>query len=71
MNEYDLAKSLNEKQIQNVLNSWNNDSEIMSFFKMLVKMGDSREMAMATSMIRNANSSKIDGGESYMAEYTN
>jgi len=32
MNEYDLAKSLNEKQIQNVLNSWNNDSEIMSFF---------------------------------------
>tara|TARA_R110002049_G_C8957818_1_gene546403 strand:- start:23 stop:154 length:132 start_codon:yes stop_codon:yes gene_type:complete len=43
----------------------------MSFFKMLVKMGDSREMAMATSMIRNANSSKIDGGESYRAEYTN
>jgi ligand-binding sensor protein len=71
MNEYDLAKSLNEKQIQNVLNSWNNDSEIMSFFKMLVKMGDSREMAMATSMIRNANSSKIDGGESYRAAYTN
>jgi len=71
MNEYDLAKSLNEKQIQNVLNSWNNDSEIMSFFNMLVKMGDSREMAMATSMIRNANSSKIDGGESYRAEYTN
>ena len=45
-----LASKLTEKEINNVLNSWDNchEQKYITEFNTLVKLGDSKELSMAT-----------------------
>jgi hypothetical protein len=50
---YKLSNELKEKQIQTLLNDWISTNEIgkLKQFQSLVKLGDSRALAMATVML--------------------
>ncbi len=48
MNDYQLAKTLTESQIEAALNSWDDKSSKAIEFKTLVRLGDSKALAMAT-----------------------
>ena len=52
LNDYELAATLNEKKVNNILNSWADDSLDLKSFNSLVKLGDSIELAMASVLNR-------------------
>ena len=49
---YSLAKELTDKDINNILKSWDESKEEanVNTFKTLVRLGDSRGLAMATAI---------------------
>ena len=49
---YNLASELTEKEINNVLVGWENTNEakLIEIFKSLVNLGDSKELALATTI---------------------
>jgi hypothetical protein len=53
MTVFELAKSLTEKQANNVVGYWdaNGMTEKLNTFNSLVRLGDSKELACATVMI--------------------
>lgn len=55
---YNLAKELTEKEVNNVLASWKtaNELEAIRTFNSLVSLGDSRELALATTIAKKYNS---------------
>ncbi len=55
---YQLASELTEKQINNVLGAWNKDgdTEELRSFDSLVSLGDSKPLALATTIAKKYNS---------------
>lgn len=55
---YQLASELTEKQINNVLGAWNKDgdTEELRSFNSLVSLGDSKPLALATTIAKKYNS---------------
>ena len=49
---YNLANELTDQEVNNVLQGWENDNETESIrlFNSLVKLGDSRKLALATAI---------------------
>jgi hypothetical protein len=49
---YKLASELTEKQVENTLLYWNeiNDKKTLDLFNSLVRLGDSKELALSTSI---------------------
>ena len=49
---YTLANELTDKEISNVLNSWeiNNETKSIDTFNSLVRLGDSKGLALATTI---------------------
>ena len=66
---YNLANELTEKEISNVLNGWanNNEEKTIATFESLVKLGDSRALALATTIAKKYNSKS--NYESYYNTY--
>ena len=54
---YTLANELTEKEIQNVLNGWakDNESKQIETFNSLVGLGDSRSLALASTIAEKYN----------------
>ena len=54
---YNLANELTESQVINIFNGWenDNDSESIDTFKSLVKLGDSKQLACATTIAEKYN----------------
>lgn len=67
MKTQELAKKLGEKEIQNILGFWekNNDQKKLSDFNCLVRLGDSKALAMATVL----NDNRPDSSDEYKAAY--
>lgn len=67
MKTHELAKSLNEKQIKNIIGGWKQRGETKKIadFKCLVRLGDSEVLAMAT-VLNNYNE---DNSKFYKAAY--
>lgn len=55
---YKLASELSEKDIANVLNAWtlNNDKKELELYYSLIKLGDSKELALSTTIASKYNS---------------
>jgi hypothetical protein len=51
---YTLASELTEKQIENILFSWEGKKEI-EVFNCLVRLGDSKGLAIATILVEKLN----------------
>lgn len=68
---FKLASELTEKEINNVLNHWEltNEFECIRLFNSLVKLGDSRELALASAIADKYNNKKSDGILEYNAYY--
>jgi hypothetical protein len=66
---FKLSAELTTKEIANVLTAWANegDAESIKEFNTLVKLGDSRELALATVMCDKAN--KKENSEMYQIAY--
>jgi len=66
---YKLAAELTESQIENILALWikDNDKEETRAFTSLVRLGDSRALAMATTLENKA--TKVDNSAAYYAAY--
>ena len=69
MKTHELAKSLNEKQIQNIIGGWEQRGEAkkLADFKCLVRLGDSEALAIAT-VLNNYNE---DNSKFYKSAYEN
>ena len=67
MNTHELAKKLNQKEIQNIIGGWENRKETkkLADFKCLVRLGDSEALAMATVL----NDNKADNSADYKFAY--
>lgn len=67
MKTHELAKSLNEKQIQNIIGGWEQrgENKKLADFKCLVRLGDSEALAMAT-VLNNYNK---DNSKFYKSAY--
>lgn len=63
---YSLAKELTEKEVNNVLASWetSNETEQLRQFNSLVSLGDSRELALATTIAK-----KYDSSDNFQVYY--
>lgn len=68
---YTLSKELTDQEVNNILARWEVDSEISSIktFISLTKLGDSRELAVATIIAKKYNSK--DNVEEYRKAYCN
>jgi len=66
---YTLAAELTNKEINNVLAAWDNTGEtkIVNEFNVLVDLGDSRGLALATLIAKKY--SGVNGYESYYNAY--
>ena len=55
---YNLANELTEKEVNNVLACWKNTNEAKKIetFNYLVNLGDSKELALATTIAKKYNS---------------
>ena len=69
---YKLANRLTIKEVENIVGYWevNNETEILRSFNSLVRLGDSKQLACATS-ISNKYNGKKDNKEFYINAYTN
>jgi len=58
---YKLAKEFTEQEINNVLGSWNtnNETKELNTFNSLVKLGDSRGLALATVIAEKYNNKGV------------
>ena len=63
---YTLANELTEQQIDNVLFSWEGKKELQDF-NCLVRLGDSKSLAIATILVEKAN--KVDNYDTYYNAY--
>ena len=59
-NDYQLAATITEKQVDNVLNSWDENSADMKSFKCLVRLGDGKQLAMASILNRKLRESATE-----------
>ena len=68
---YKLANELTAKEVNNVVAGWEkaNETETLSTFNSLVSLGDSRELACATTIAKKYNDQ--DNNEFYRNAYTN
>lgn len=55
---YNLANELTEQEVNNILGSWEqrNETKSIESFNSLVRLGDSKELAMATVIAEKYNS---------------
>ena len=62
MNTHELAKKLNQKEIQNIIGGWEKRKETkkLADFKCLVRLGDSEALAMATVLNDNKAGNSAD-----------
>jgi len=68
---YKLASNLTEQQVENVLSGWvaRNEKESIKEYNVLVRLGDSKQLACATIMINKAD--KKEYSEIYRMAYEN
>lgn len=66
---YTLASELTEQQVYNVVAGWERDNEIKTIetFHVLIKLGDSKEMACATAIAEKFN--ELEVSEMYNIAY--
>lgn len=62
---YKLANEMTEQEAQNVINSW--DGEDLRSCKSLISLGDSIQLAVATTIAKKYN--KVDNHEFYYNAY--
>ena len=67
---YNLANELTEEEVNNILGSWEqrNETNSIESFNSLVRLGDSKKLAMATVIAEKYNS-KENYTECYNAYY--
>ena len=58
---YRLASEITEKQVDTLLNHWQQteENESVNLFNSLVKLGDSKQLAMATCILERYEKSKL------------
>ena len=67
MNVYELAKALTEKQVENIVNGWADNSKELKEYNSLVRLGDSKNLAVAT--VLHNKKTRPDNSAEYAAAY--
>jgi len=68
---YKLADKITEQQVMNVIRVWNNTNEIekIKLYNSLVRLGDSKQLACATVILKKPISKEIE--DDYRFAYEN
>lgn len=66
---YTIANEMTEKEADNIIGGWerDNESDVLKTYNSLVKLGDSKQLAVATAMADKYN--KKDNEEFYSKAY--